>query len=86
MDINLSLHSLHQLLFLNTIFPAIWRPNILEDLATLSRRRAGLLLTLPLLAVAETAEMLAGVVQEHGDSGVIKAGSVWLWQAQAQVV
>lgn len=34
--------------------------------------RAGLLLTLPLLAVAETAEMLAGVVQEHGDSGVIK--------------
>lgn len=38
--------------------------------------RVGLLLTLPLLVVPETAEMLAGVVREHGGAGVIQA---WLW-------
>ena len=35
--------------------------------------RVGLLLTLPLLVVPETAEMLAGVVREHGGAGVIQA-------------
>jgi len=34
--------------------------------------RVGLLLTLPLLVVPETAEMLAGVVREHGGAGVIQ--------------
>lgn len=49
--------------------------------------RAGLLLTLPLLAVAETAEMLAGVVQEHGDSGVIKViESIGPDQTEAKVM